>query len=89
MRRFRFVPFTLFAILLSALLGACAGTAAPASSYTPSVRGAPSLRVDREKIDLGAVAVKTPVSATFTLTNVGDQALKFTAAPFIEVAAGC
>jgi hypothetical protein len=87
-RRFRFIPFTLVAILLSALLGACAAPA-PAASYTPSVRGAPSLQVDRELIDLGDQAVKTPVLAAFTLTNVGDQPLKFTAAPYIEVAAGC
>lgn len=53
------------------------------------VQGAPSLKVDQEKIDLGDVRLGQTVSASFTLTNVGDKPLRITGQPYIEVAAGC
>ncbi len=63
------------------------------STISPAVRvevkGRPSLKVDREKVDFGDVKLDKTVTATFTLSNVGDQALRFTRQPFIEVAAGC
>ncbi len=61
----------------------------PASSSAPETGGTPRLQVDKEKIDLGDVKVGQMVSATFTLTNVGDQTLKFTKSPYVELAAGC
>lgn len=53
------------------------------------VSGSPSLKVDEEKIDLGNKKLGTTVEASFTLTNVGDQTLRFTEAPYIEVKEGC
>lgn len=53
------------------------------------IAGAPSLKVDQEKIELGDVRLGEWVSASFELTNIGDQPLKITGQPFIEVAAGC
>ena len=53
------------------------------------VQGAPSLKVDQEKIDLGDIRLGKTVSASFTLTNVGDKPLRLTDQPYIEVAAGC
>jgi hypothetical protein len=67
------------------LLIGCA--AAPA--FTPEVIGAPKLKVDKESIDLGDRKVGQPVSVSFEITNVGDQPLRFSEAPYIEVAAGC
>ncbi len=53
------------------------------------VNGSPSLRVDQEKVDLGNVKLGQTVSASFQLTNVGDQTLRFSETPYIEVVEGC
>ena len=53
------------------------------------VTGAPSLRVDQEKIDLGVMKFNQPAEASFQLTNVGDQTLRFSEDPYIEIAEGC
>jgi len=53
------------------------------------VSGSPSLKVDRELVDLGDVPLDQTVSVSFQLTNVGDETLRFTDKPFIEVAEGC
>lgn len=53
------------------------------------VRGAPSLKANQELIDLGELKVDQPAQASFTLTNVGDQPLEFSKAPYIEVVEGC
>ena len=61
----------------------------PASNANIEVTGAPSLKADREKVDLGDVKLGKTVEVSFQLTNVGDQALRFTEAPYIEVVEGC
>ncbi len=53
------------------------------------VTGAPSLKVDKEQVDLGDVKFNSPAEVTFKLTNVGDQPLRFEAQPYIEVVEGC
>jgi hypothetical protein len=53
------------------------------------VSGAPSLKVDQEKVDLGDVTLGRTVEVTFKLMNVGDQTLRFSKAPYIEVLKGC
>ena len=53
------------------------------------VAGQPSLKVDKEEIDFGDVKVGDQVSASFTLTNIGDKTLRFTDDPYIEVREGC
>jgi hypothetical protein len=60
-----------------------------ASPTTPQVSDGPALQVDQEKIDLGDVPLGETVSVKFEITNVGDQPLRFTQKPYIEVAAGC
>jgi len=54
----------------------------------PVVTG-PSLRADKEKIDFGDVIVNNDVTATFNLTNMGDEPLRFTKEPYVELKAGC
>jgi hypothetical protein len=56
---------------------------------TPDVTGAPGLKVDKEKVDLGDVKLGKTVQVSFELKNVGDQPLLFSKAPFIEVKEGC
>jgi hypothetical protein len=53
------------------------------------VNGSPSLKVDKEKVDLGDVPLNQPVKVSFQLTNVGDGTLQFTKDPYVEVVEGC
>jgi cell division septal protein FtsQ len=53
------------------------------------VNGSPSLKVDKEKVDLGKVKLDQTVKVSFQLMNVGDQTLRFTNTPYIEVLQGC
>ncbi|HEX9115623.1 MAG TPA: hypothetical protein VGA61_06110 [Anaerolineae bacterium] len=53
------------------------------------VAGKPKLAVDRETIDLGRVPLDKPVTATFKLTNLGDQPLKLAEVPAVQVVKGC
>jgi hypothetical protein len=53
------------------------------------VKGQPSLKVDQELVDYGEVQFEQPVYVTFTLSNVGDQTLRFDEQPYIEVLEGC
>jgi hypothetical protein len=62
----------------------------PQKSEAPlEVNGAPALKLDKERIDFGDVKVNTPVTATFELANVGDQPLRFSEVPKVEVVEGC
>ncbi|MBI4772030.1 MAG: hypothetical protein HY784_16845 [Chloroflexi bacterium] len=56
---------------------------------TPQVSGAPALRADQEKMDLGDVRLGKTVQVQFTLANVGDQPLRFVEKPYVEVVEGC
>lgn len=53
------------------------------------VSGAPSLKVDKESIDLGNVPLGQTVEVTFNVANVGDRQLRFTEAPYVEIVEGC
>ena len=62
----------------------------PESPDVPlEVSDAPRLKVDREELDFGDVRMGQVVEASFTLANVGDQPLRFSQAPYVELAAGC
>ncbi len=61
----------------------------PASNANIEVTGAPSLKADKEKVDLGNVKLGQTVEVSFQLTNVGDKTLRFKEQPFIEVVEGC
>ena len=59
------------------------------STATPQVSGGPVLQVDQEQVDLGDIPLGETVNVKFEVTNVGDQPLRFTKKPYVEVAAGC
>jgi hypothetical protein len=62
----------------------------PATPAVPlEVRGAAALKVDQERIDFGDVKVDTPVTATFNLFNAGDEDLRISEVPKVEVVEGC
>jgi hypothetical protein len=71
------------------LLGLAGFLAWRASSGPAVSTGAAILKADKDKVDLGDVRLGQTVSVAFELTNTGDAPLRFTEAPFIEVAAGC
>jgi cell division septal protein FtsQ len=53
------------------------------------VQGSPSLKVDKEQVNLGNIQLGQTVQVSFRLTNVGDQPLRFSDRPYIEVVEGC
>lgn len=53
------------------------------------VQGQPSLKADKEKVDLGDIPLGQTVEVSFQLANVGDQQLRFSKQPYIEVVEGC
>ncbi len=61
---------------------------APAS-FTPDVKGAASIKADKDKVDLGDQKLGSTADVTFTITNTGDQPLRFTKQPYVEVKEGC
>ena len=75
------------ALIVVALIGS--GSTPAASVTAPQVSGAPAVRVDQEKIDLGDVPLGQTVSVKFEVANVGDQPLRFTEKPYVEVVEGC
>ena len=86
-------PWPLIVMLTGALLlvfGAIFLSNRPEKPKTAiEITGSPSLSVDQETIDLGEVKLGQQVSVSFQVTNVGDQTLRFSEAPYIEIKEGC
>ncbi len=77
-------------VLVAGALFALWKSGQPATPKVPiEVNGSPSLKVDRELVDLGDVPLNKTVSVSFQLANVGDKTLRITNKPFIEVVEGC
>ena len=75
-------------LIATAVLSLGRGRDKPAN-FSPEVAGAPSLKTDRETVDLGDVKLGQTVQVEYRLTNVGDELLRFTQEPYIEVVEGC
>jgi hypothetical protein len=65
------------------------GARAVTPTVAPQVTGGPALQVDKEKVDLGTIALGKTIEVKFDVSNVGDQPLIFTKAPYLEVVKGC
>ena len=95
-RRRRAAPRTLIWVVLAGLLliTAAVGLALgagrkPTARATPEVTGAPGLNVSPAKVDLGNIQLGRQVQVDIELTNVGDQPLRLSQAPWVEVVEGC
>ena len=54
------------------------------------VTGAPKIQVDQQVYDYGTVKLGgVPIRTVVQVTNVGDQTLRFSEPPYIEVLEGC
>jgi hypothetical protein len=53
------------------------------------VKGAPRLKVEQDVIDHGDLKLGNQVRDDVRVTNIGDQPLRFTQAPIVEVKEGC
>ena len=82
-------PLVLAVLGILLVLGAFVALRKPEPEVAIEVQGAPSLRADRQAIDLGDIRLGTTVEAAFRLSNAGDQPLRFTEPPYIEVREGC
>jgi hypothetical protein len=71
------------------LLAAVVWWAWPRPAAAPEVRGSPRLKLDRDRVDLGPVKLGSWVEVKYQLTNSGDQPLRLTQAPYVEVVEGC
>lgn len=77
------------AFLIGAALFVLRGNQNPQTLAAIEVQGAPSLKADQEKIDLGNAQLGQTVKVSFRLTNVGDKPLQFSEKPYVEVVEGC
>jgi cell division septal protein FtsQ len=61
----------------------------PAPKAQVEVKGSASLKVDKDNVDLGNEKLGNTVAVSFNVTNVGDQPLRFSEQPYVEVVEGC
>ncbi len=71
------------------IIGAIFAFRKPEPKVAVEVSGSPSLKVDQQKVDLGEVKLGRTVDVKFELMNVGDQPLRFSKVPYIQVVEGC
>ena len=89
-RRSSSLPISLALGGLILMIGAFFALSQPSKPKAAiEVNGSPRLKVDKEKVDLGPVKLGQPVTVAFELTNIGDQTLRFSKTPTIEVKEGC
>jgi len=53
------------------------------------VQGRPAVKVDQEVIDYGHVKLNTNLTFDIKVTNIGDQTLRFSETPYVEILDGC
>ncbi len=58
-------------------------------SQATRVTGQPYIEVDSTMLDYGQVKLGSVVNATIRVTNTGDQPLRFSEKPYVELIEGC
>lgn len=74
-------------LVLAAAVWMIFGSGQPKAAV--EVKGAPHLKVEKDAIDHGDVKLGTPIRDEIRVTNTGDQTVRFSEAPYIEVLEGC
>lgn len=91
-RRRRWLPLALIAagiVMLGGVLWVAFGGRIATSKVPIEVTGAPRLKADQQRVDLGDIRLGRTVEVSFQLANIGDQTLTFAEAPYVTVAEGC
>jgi hypothetical protein len=91
-RRRRWLPLALMAaglVVLAGAVWAILGSGGSGGQVAIEVTGAPRLKADKPRVDLGDIRLGRTVEVSFQLSNVGDQPLTLTEAPYVTVAEGC
>lgn len=71
---------------IAALLLTRSGTPA---NYTPEYAGGPRLALEQDSYDYGYVQLGTTITTDVKIENVGDEPLKISEIPVVEVREGC
>ena len=79
----------LVGLIIYAIWAAVAPTSTSGPKVPVEVPGKPSLKVDKEKVDPGDISLRQTVKVSFQVANAGDQQLRFSEKPYIEVVEGC
>lgn len=59
------------------------------SNYTPEYTGGPRLALEQDFYDYGYLRLNTTVTTDVEISNVGDEPLKISEIPVVEVREGC
>lgn len=91
-RRRRWLPLALIAagaVVVAGAVWAILGSRSLGAQVPIEVTGAPRLKADKARVDLGDIRLGRTVDVSFQIANVGDQPLTLTEAPYVTVAEGC
>ena len=83
------VQYSAGVVVLAGTVWAILGSRGSGGQVPIEVTGAPRLKADRPRVDLGDIRLGRTVEVSFQLANVGDQPLALTEAPYVTVAEGC
>jgi len=59
------------------------------TDYTAKVKGQPAIVVDQQEYDYGEVKLGSSIKTAVKVTNVGDEPLRFSGRPYVELVEGC
>jgi len=76
-------------LLVASVVFALVQNASRINPELVEVQGRPAVKVDQEVIDYGYVRLNTNLTFDIKVTNVGDQTLRFSETPYVEVLEGC
>jgi paraquat-inducible protein B len=76
-------------LLIVAALVAFGNSGSKGPKVPVTVNGQPSIKVDKEKVDLGDMKFNALANVSFTIANEGDETLRIIQEPHVEVVEGC
>ncbi len=59
------------------------------TDYKAKVKGQPAIVVDQQEYDYGEVKLGSSIKTAVKVTNVGDEPLRFSGRPYVELVEGC